>query len=66
VAGTLSAGGGLADSTIFAIERAGIDVAALGETLQRDGADAFVRSWDELLGVVERKSRQVAGTAASR
>jgi transaldolase len=66
VAGTLSAGGGLADSTIFAIEQAGIDVAALGETLQRDGADAFVRSWDELLGVIERKSRQVAGTAASR
>jgi transaldolase len=66
VAGTLSAGGGLADSTIFAIERAGIDVAALGETLQRDGADAFVKSWDELLGVVERKSRQVAGTAGPR
>jgi len=66
VSSTLSAGGGLADSTIFAIERAGIDVAALGETLQRDGADAFVRSWDELLGVVERKSRQMAGTAGPR
>jgi len=55
VAGTLSAGGGLADSTIFAIERAGVDVAALGDKLQRDGAAAFVTSWDELLGVIEGK-----------
>ena len=55
VAGTLSAGGGLADSTIFAIERAGVDVAALGDKLQRDGAAAFVKSWDELLGVIEGK-----------
>jgi transaldolase len=55
VAGTLSAGGGLADSTIFAIERAGLDLTALGDKLQRDGAAAFVKSWDELLGVIEAK-----------
>jgi len=64
VTGTLSAGGGLAESTIFAIERAGMDVAALGEKLQRDGAAAFVKSWDELLGVVEAKSRQTTGAGA--
>ena len=55
VGATLSAGGGLADATLFAIERAGVDVAALGAKLQRDGAAAFVASWDELLAVVERK-----------
>ncbi len=55
LAGTLSAGGGMADSTIFSIERAGIDLAALGEKLQRDGAAAFVKSWDELLGVIDGK-----------
>ncbi|MFM8415401.1 MAG: transaldolase [Planctomycetota bacterium] len=60
VTATLSAGGGLAEATIFAIERAGVDVAALGARLQRDGAEAFVKSWDELLGVVEAKSRAVA------
>jgi len=58
VAATLSAGGGMADSTIFAIERAGVDVAALGDRLQRDGAAAFVKSWDELLAVIAAKSRQ--------
>jgi transaldolase len=57
---TLSAGGGMADSTLFAIERAGVNVAALGEKLQKDGADAFVKSWDELLEVIEQKSQAVA------
>jgi len=55
VAATLSAGGGMADSTIFAIERAGVDVAALGATLQTEGAAAFVKSWDELIGVIAGK-----------
>jgi transaldolase len=59
VAGTLSAGGGMADATVFAIERAGVSVAALGEKLQKDGAAAFVTSWDELLGVIAAKSRSV-------
>lgn len=57
VAAPLSAGGGLADSTLFAVERAGVDVAALGDKLQRDGAEAFVKSWDELLTVIAAKSR---------
>jgi len=60
VTATLSAGGGMADSTLFAIERAGVDVAALGAKLQKDGAEAFVKSWDELLDVITRKSRSVA------
>lgn len=60
VTATLSAGGGMADSTLFAIERAGVDVAALGAKLQKDGAEAFVKSWDELLDVVKQKSRAVA------
>lgn len=57
VAATLSAGGGLAAATLFAIERAGVAIHALGAKLQRDGAEAFVKSWDELLGVVESKLR---------
>lgn len=60
VTATLSAGGGMADSTLFAIERAGVDIAALGATLQKDGAEAFVRSWDELLDVIKQKSRAFA------
>jgi transaldolase len=53
----------MADSTIFAIERAGVDVAALGLKLQKDGAEAFVKSWNELLEVIEKKSRAVAAAA---
>jgi transaldolase len=60
VSGTLSAGGGDAERVLHAVERAGVDLAALGRKLQADGAAAFVKSWDELLGVVEAKSRTVA------
>jgi transaldolase len=36
--------------------KAGIDIDALGEQLQTEGAAAFVKSWNELLGVIESKS----------
>ncbi|MFM8578807.1 MAG: transaldolase [Planctomycetaceae bacterium] len=59
VSRTLSAGGGDADRVLHAVERAGIDVAALGSKLQSDGAAAFVKSWDELLAAVDAKCRAV-------
>jgi transaldolase len=59
LAGTVSAGGGSADRTLFAISRAGIEIEDLGEKLQKDGADAFVKSWQELLDVIEKKSHAV-------
>ena len=57
LADTLSAGGGQAERVLFEIGRAGIDLAALGDTLQTQGAEAFVKSWDELLQVIDEKSR---------
>jgi len=60
VAGTLSAGGGDAERVLHGAERAGVDLASLGAQLQADGAAAFVKSWDELLRVVEDKSRTMA------
>lgn len=54
--GTLSPGGGRSSQTLFEIARAGIDVAALGEQLQSQGAAAFVKSWDELLQVIAAKA----------
>jgi hypothetical protein len=33
---------------------------ALGAKLQKDGADAFVKSWNELLDVIVKKSQAVA------
>jgi len=55
VAGPISAGGGTAETTLAEIGRAGIDLPALGEKLQQDGAEAFVKSWNELLQVIEQK-----------
>lgn len=55
VVGAISAAGGTAETTLAEISRAGIDLAALGEKLQRDGAEAFVKSWNELLQVVGQK-----------
>ena len=59
LAGVVSPGGGTAERTLFAIGRAGIDIDALGAKLQKDGADAFVKSWQELLDVIEKKSHAV-------
>ncbi|MDQ6944851.1 MAG: transaldolase [Actinomycetota bacterium] len=52
----LPADGGDADAVIARVQKAGIDVPKLAETLQRDGAAAFVKSWEDLLGSVESKT----------
>ena len=36
--------------------KAGVDIVALAAKLQDDGAKAFVKSWDELMGVISAKS----------
>jgi transaldolase len=59
--GIVPAGGGDAEATLAAVERAGVDLAEVGATLQRDGAEAFVKSWHDLLAVVAEKSRATAG-----
>ena len=57
LAAPLSAGGGTSSRTLFEVSRAGIDLATLGAELQQQGADAFVKSWDELLQVIDAKAR---------
>jgi transaldolase len=42
---------------------AGIDVDSLGEQLQNDGAAAFVKSWNELLSVLETKASELGAAA---
>ena len=46
-----------AAATLEAIEAAGVDVAALGASLQQEGADSFRASWAELLACVDSKVR---------
>jgi transaldolase len=52
--------GGDAESVIAEFGRAGVDVAALADDLQREGAEAFVKSWKALLERIAAKSEALA------
>jgi transaldolase len=52
--------GGDCETVLSEFARAGIDVGALAATLQTEGAAAFVRSWNELMAVIESKSAALA------
>ena len=50
--------GGRAESVLEEFQGAGVDIDALAERLQREGGDAFVKSWNELLaGLAEKIER---------
>ncbi len=50
-------------AVLAAVSQAGIDLGALAERLQRDGAAAFVKSWHELLARVAAKAAALGGAA---
>jgi len=52
--------GGDAETVLAAHKAAGIDLTALAAQLQSDGAKSFVKSWNELLGAIESKSKVLA------
>ncbi len=54
--GTMPLDGGDGDAVLARFAEAGIDVAALAVQLQRDGAQAFVKSWKALLDRIADKS----------
>jgi transaldolase/glucose-6-phosphate isomerase len=58
--GVMPEDGGDAESVLAEFERAGIDVHALAEQLQRGGAEAFVKSWNALLERIAAKSEALA------
>jgi transaldolase len=59
----LPADGGNCEEVIAQFTKAGIDVDALAAQLQDEGAESFVKSWKDLMGVISSKS---AALAASR
>jgi transaldolase len=59
--GAMAEDGGDAEAVLARFARAGIDVDALAKQLQRDGAKAFVESWQELLRRIDDKSAVLAG-----
>jgi transaldolase len=52
----LSADGGDCEEVLARFAKAGIDVDALASQLQDEGAKSFVKSWNELLAVIDSKS----------
>ena len=53
--------GGDAERTIAEFVRLGIDIDALAVRLQKEGGDAFKKSWSSLLDAIGKKSTQTAG-----
>jgi transaldolase len=64
IGATMPAGGGSAEAVIEEFRRQGVDDNALAERLQREGADAFSKSWRALLAQIGKKSSQLAGATA--
>jgi transaldolase len=58
--GALTPDGGDAEAVLAAYTKAGIDLTALSAQLQSEGAKGFVKSWHELLGAIESKSKVLA------
>lgn len=63
IGGTLPRDGGDSEKVIADFGKAGINVDALGVQLQDDGAKSFVESWNDLMKVIESKSKALAKTA---
>ncbi len=55
----LSHDGGNAETEVTEFTKAGVDIDALAEQLQREGAEAFVKSWDDLLSCIADKSAEL-------
>jgi transaldolase len=59
-ASALARDGGDAEAVLAAFVKAGVDLTALAAQLQSEGAKGFVKSWNELLGAIESKSKVLA------
>jgi transaldolase len=59
----LAADGGDCEEVLAQFAKAGIDIDALATQLQDEGAKAFVKSWNELMEVIQTKSAAIQKTA---
>lgn len=57
----LPADGGDCEKVLAAFRQAGVDINALATKLQDDGARAFVKSWNDLMGHIESKRAAMRG-----
>jgi transaldolase len=56
--------GGDAEAVIAGLRVLGIDDGALADRLQREGADAFAKSWESLLDGIASKTSQLTGATS--
>lgn len=63
--GVMAIDGGDADAMLARIAKAGVDLAALAQQLQIEGAQAFVKSWQQLLQRIADKT-QALGAASHK
>ena len=62
---TLTKDGKAADAAAAACKAAGIDIDALAEQLQREGAESFSKSWKSLLDNIKAKAASLSNKAQS-
>ena len=61
----MPADGGYAEAVLEEFRREGVDIDALAAKLQKEGGDAFVKSWNALIGGLEQKVAKLAITSPS-
>jgi transaldolase len=59
----MSPDGGNCEQVLAEFTQAGIDIYALAAQLQSEGADAFVKSWNDLMEVIASKSAALTASA---
>jgi len=57
------ADGGNCEAVLADFAKAGVDIDALAARLQDEGAESFVKSWNELMGVIAAKSASLGKAA---
>ncbi len=60
--GVMAVDGGDCEAMLTRFAQAGIDIDALALRLQREGAESFVKSWQQLLERIAEKSASLAGS----
>ena len=66
VGDAIGADGGDSEAVLAEFTRAGVDLGALAAKLQKEGAEAFVKSWDSLIGVIGSKATALKRAAGGR
>ena len=59
VKGVMPVDGGDAEQVLAEFAKAGVDTASLAEELQREGAEAFDKSWNDLMDCLRSKSEEL-------